>query len=41
MFGLLSRFFAAQLGPIIEPPPDLALKTALGRILEGLSVERL
>ena len=30
-----------ELGPIVQPVPDLALKTALGRIVKGLASERL
>jgi hypothetical protein len=32
--------FRRAIWPNNEPLPDLALKTALGRIVEGLSVER-
>src|SRR6516165_3034793 len=38
---LFPAAFFSQLRPIVEPFPDLALKAALGRIIEGLTAQRL
>src|SRR5579883_2222327 len=37
----LSRPLPPELGPVIQPLPDLALEAALGRIVEGLAAQAL